>query len=587
MTLAFYGAGAGALAAGPAHVRRFAALGAAACWCADARALAPEILRDRIGHAHGRQHGTCATHVAASLMDGPGTSLRLAGAECVAIDGTPDFKATMATWCVTVRADAAEGDAIVWQLTGPDILQAAELAIRNSRFLLRPGRGRGGQPIGGGAVEPGRVTHLAWSSGPDGTRLYRDGCLAGTARWHLGHGEALRIGWGGALTPLAEQTSGFRGQIDGAAFFPRQLHADEIAQLMPKSIRDAAVERVPFQIMALLDYPVPPSLEPLRVADALDEPLGGAYGQPHVMPRHLIEYATDGDLLYAGDATPPWDPPDLEQLRRHIFGNFAANIHGPEFNGVIYVNGEGGSWNRVGRRGDNCWKAVNDPETAERAVPLCIAWVEALRAACPQALISWYAKPTGVHFLHSFEFLQSLTELQAPLLEALDILSPNLYVGHDAYWGGFDEAIASFRDDLIWVRERFPHKLLCPIAWEEFYYTGSWHAREDGQSCPASSNPRQRFGMVPSYNGKSGEPVCAQPSLSSEQWNTVLDMIYDVGSDGMFYWATANSWGKYFTDPGEPGIRNLLSFAERLGGAMPKGTHSATFRLDRGPFAAV
>ena len=31
-------------------------------------------------------------------------------------------------------------------------------------------------------------------------------------------------------------------------------------------------------------------------------------------------------------------------------------------------------------------------------------------------------------------------------------------------------------------------------------------------------------------------------------------MVYAVGCDGVFYWATNNSWGKYFTDPDEPGI---------------------------------
>ena len=62
-------------------------------------------------------------------------------------------------------------------------------------------------------------------------------------------------------------------------------------------------------------------------------------------------------------------------------------------------------------------------------------------------------------------------------------------------------------------------------------------------------------------------------------------MIYAVGCDGVFYWATNNSWGKYFTDPNEPGIRGLLDFAERLAGAGPQGIDTATFLTDRGPFA--
>jgi hypothetical protein len=48
---------------------------------------------------------------------------------------------------------------------------------------------------------------------------------------------------------------------------------------------------------------------------------------------------------------------------------------------------------------------------------------------------------------------------------------------------------------------------------------------------------------------------------------------------------TSNSWGKYFTDPNEPGIRGLLDFAERLAGAGPQGNHTATFFRDRGHFA--
>jgi hypothetical protein len=115
--------------------------------------------------------------------------------------------------------------------------------------------------------------------------------------------------------------------------------------------------RAPFQIMALLDYAVPPDLDALRVPDAKDQPLGGAFGQPHVMPRPLIEFATDGDLLYARDATPPWSPPDLGELEAHIYGPAAAHISGPDFNGILFINGEGSHWNERNGKPDNCWKA--------------------------------------------------------------------------------------------------------------------------------------------------------------------------------------------------------------------------------------
>jgi hypothetical protein len=65
----------------------------------------------------------------------------------------------------------------------------------------------------------------------------------------------------------------------------------------------------------------------------------------------------------------------------------------------------------------------------------------------------------------------------------------------------------------------------------------------------------------------------------------MLDMIVSVGCDGIFYWATASSWGKYFTDANEPGIGGLLALAERLDGATPHGDHAATFYINRGPFA--
>ena len=339
--------------------------------------------------------------------------------------------------------------------------------------------------------------------------------------------------------------------------------------------------RAPFQIMALKDYAVPSSLQPMRVQDAMDRPLSGSYGQPHVMNRSLIEFATDGVLLYERDATPPWSAPDLDELEAHIYGRAARAISGPEFNGVLFINGEGSHWNE----GNNCWNAVETLETVDRAVPICVSWVDALRQACPNALMAWYAKPSGARFNESLEFLQQIAPRQAPLLEALDILSPSLYVWYQAYPDGFDRALARFRDKLAWIRDTYPHKLLCPTVWEEFSLVGSWHDRSIGQDCPAQSEGHRYWATVATYSGKSGQATCAQPSFSRAQWESMLDMLFGVGCDGLFYWATANSWGKYFTDADEPGIRTLLDWAEGLGGAPPQGSHTATFHLDRGPFA--
>jgi hypothetical protein len=339
--------------------------------------------------------------------------------------------------------------------------------------------------------------------------------------------------------------------------------------------------RAPFQIMALKDYAVPSSLQSLRVQNAKDRPLSGSYGRPHVMTRSLVAFAYDRALLYERDATPPWSPPDLGKLEAHIYGPAAANISGSEFNGVLFINGEGSHWND----GDNSWNAVERLESVDRAVPICVSWVDALRQACPKAIMAWYDKPSGSRFNKSLDFLKQIAPRQAPLLEALDILSPSLYVWYEAYPDGFDRAVTGFRDKLAWIRDTYPHKLLCPTVWEEFYLGGSWHERSVGQDCPAQSEGHRYWATVATYSGQSGEATCAQPSFSRAQWESMLDMLFSVGCDGLFYWATASSWGKYFTDADEPGIRGLLDLAERLDGATPQGRHTATFHMDRGPFA--
>ena len=353
----------------------------------------------------------------------------------------------------------------------------------------------------------------------------------------------------------------------------------------PTPVGPSSGGRAPFQIMALRDLAVPSSLRPLLVPDARDRPLSGSYGQPHVMRRSLIAFAYDGALLYDGDATPPWSPPDLGKLEAHIYGRALHNVSGPDFNGILFINGEGDLWNDGGGKGDNAWRAVDSPEEVGRALPVCISWVDALRQACPKALVAWFAKPAGAQFNRSLAYMQEIAARQAPLLQALDILSPSLYVWYQAYPDGFDRAVAGFRDKLSWVRETFPDQLLCPTIWEEFMLVGSYHDRNAGQDCPAQSGGHRYWATVMTYNAKSGQATCAQPSFSRSQWDSLLEMIYAVGCDGVFYWATNNSWGKYFTDPNEPGIRGLLDFAERLAGAGPQGNHTATFLTDRGPFA--
>ena len=336
--------------------------------------------------------------------------------------------------------------------------------------------------------------------------------------------------------------------------------------------------------MPIRDYPVPSILRAKRVRDAKDRPLSGSDGQPHVMSAQLVAYGYDRALLYEGDATPPWSPPDLDKLKAHIYGGAVPNVSDPEFNGVLFINGEGDNWHEVDGKGDNCWNAVTSPEGVDRAIPICVAWVRALRKSCPRALIAWYDKPSGATYNRNLDYLKQFAPRQAPLLEELDILSPSIYVWYNAYPDGFDRAVAGFRDKLAWIRDSYPHKLLCPTAWEEFLLVGSGHDRSVRQDCPAESAGHRYWATVPTYNGKTGQATCAQPSFSRAQWDSLLDMLYTVGCDGLFYWATANSWGKYFTDLNEPGIRGLLDLAGRLGGALPQGNHSATFYVARGPF---
>jgi hypothetical protein len=122
---------------------------------------------------------------------------------------------------------------------------------------------------------------------------------------------------------------------------------------------------------------------------------------------------------------------------------------------------------------------------------------------------------------------------------------------------------------------------------------GTPSRRSEDQSCPLSGGKRW-FATVATWHGKTGRPWCAQPSMSYEQWMDVLQMIYDVGCDGMFYWASGISWGKYFagvdTSKGASdsrcGIRGLLDFADTLNRAVPIHNKSVSFYSfdGRGPF---
>ena len=149
----------------------------------------------------------------------------------------------------------------------------------------------------------------------------------------------------------------------------------------------------------------------------------------------------------------------------------------------------------------------------------------------------------------SLDFLQEIAPRQAPLLEALDILSPSLYVWYEAYPDGFDRAVAGFRDKLAWVRDAYPHKLLCPTVWEEFFLGGSWHDRSVGQHCPAQPEGHRYWATVPTYNGKTGRQPAPNRRSAGRSGTVMLEMIFAVGCDGVFYWATRNSWGSISRTP--------------------------------------
>jgi hypothetical protein len=156
--------------------------------------------------------------------------------------------------------------------------------------------------------------------------------------------------------------------------------------------------------------------------------------------------------------------PNLDELKAHIYGDAAWNIRGPDFNGILFINGEGDHWHELDGKGDNCWNAVNTLKGVDRPASICISWVDALRQACRRALIGWYAKPSSTQYPRSLDSLQQIAPRQNALLEMLDILSPSIYMWYEAYADGFDGAVARFRDKLAWIRDTYPHKLLCPTA---------------------------------------------------------------------------------------------------------------------------
>ena len=114
---------------------------------------------------------------------------------------------------------------------------------------------------------------------------------------------------------------------------------------------------------------------------------------------------------------------------------------------------------------------------------------------------------------------------------------------------------------------------------------GSSHDRNAGQGCPAQSGGHRYWATVPTYDGKTGQATCAQPSFSRAQWDSLLEMIYAVGCDGVFYWATATAGASISRTRTSLEFAGLLDLAARLDGAAPQGNHTATFYTDRGPFA--
>ena len=113
--------------------------------------------------------------------------------------------------------------------------------------------------------------------------------------------------------------------------------------------------------------------------------------------------------------------------------------------------------------------------------------------------------------------MQEIAARQAPLLQALDILSPSLYVWYQAYPDGFDRAVARFPRQAFLGPEGLLFLTSCCArrSGRNSCLVGSYHDRKAGEDCPAQSGGHRYWATVRTYSGKSGpsdlRPTVVQP----------------------------------------------------------------------------
>jgi hypothetical protein len=298
---------------------------------------------------------------------------------------------------------------------------------------------------------------------------------------------------------------------------------------------------------------------------------------------HIIER---GDLVFAVDATFTGqgysDPPHPEQYQA-IAARFNSvfSFQLPLTKKIFVFNAERAfpSWVNI---------ASTSSSTVASAVSACQGWVAAIRSALPDSLIGWYSMPSNARHDRTLLQLQTLTPLQDPLIKDLDMVMPEIYFWRNNDFtdrSTFNSQFGTFRTKLQYIRDRYPHKLLIPVWWDEFLVVVEYQARaSDEAPCPVTASGNQQYLTYPTYN-RIGAPVCGLPALSLTQANDLLQMFYDVGCDGCMMFGYHTAVGAYWTDANRAGLRSMLDFAAALNGAVPVGNHTATFLQDKGPFA--
>jgi hypothetical protein len=175
---------------------------------------------DQKGTAQGLYVGGYTLGRPAVVDDPDDGAVRLDGASGrIEVGHVPAFVVAAGTFAVALLPEDAQTLQGVWSKGA-----GVDLSLEGHRVVWR----LGGQTLSRGTVFARRRTHLAWSFGPGGMRLYVDGLLV-ASNLHTGGlaGNGAAMLWGaraGLANPLA-------GTLDEAVFLDRQLSDAEVLGL--------------------------------------------------------------------------------------------------------------------------------------------------------------------------------------------------------------------------------------------------------------------------------------------------------------------------------------------------------------------